>query len=119
VASDRALRLSDTERDRYVDRLRDGLGDGRLEIDEFHRRLDMLFAARTRGDAVKILRDLPSAKGDRVAKRRRRRFRDYRLYLRVNAFLWAIWVTQVVTGGSAHDLWPLWVTIPWGVIVIL
>jgi hypothetical protein len=101
-----------------VERLREGLSEGRIEIEEFRARLDALFAARTRGDALRVTRDLPLPRPS-TSPRRRRGIRRWRTFLKVNAVLWALWVAQVLNGGSPHDLWPLWVTIPWGVYVAI
>lgn len=44
-------------------RLNQAVGDGRLTMDEFSERLELAYAARTRGDLEPLLRDLP-ADGD-------------------------------------------------------
>lgn len=53
------MRASDAERERIADVLRDALADGRLGMDEFQERLDSTYQARTRGELVPLVRDLP------------------------------------------------------------
>ena len=115
MAIDPTLRLSDAERDSVVARLSDGLSDGRLELDDFNERLDAAYSAKTHGEVAVLTSDLPKVKRPKTpATRRARLKRRFGSYLAVNAVLWSIWTTQVLTAGSPHDLWPLWVTIPWG-----
>lgn len=53
------MRASDAERERIADVLRDALAEGRLGLDEFQERLDVAYRARTRGELVPLVRDLP------------------------------------------------------------
>ncbi|WP_431783625.1 DUF1707 SHOCT-like domain-containing protein [Streptomyces chumphonensis] len=55
------VRASDAERDEIADVLRDALADGRLDTDEFGERLDAAYRARTRGELVPLVADLPQA----------------------------------------------------------
>lgn len=104
--------VSDKEREALVDRLRDAYVEGRLSHEEFGVRLDRAHEARTHGELVTLAKDLP--------KLERRRSRVPWTYLEVNGTLWAIWgVTTVTGGGGLRDLWPLWVTAPWGVLVVV
>jgi hypothetical protein len=54
------VRASDAERDVVVGRLNRAVGEGRLTVDEFSGRLELAYAARTRGDLDPLLRDLPA-----------------------------------------------------------
>jgi hypothetical protein len=60
------LRASDAEREAAVGRLNQAVGAGRLTMDEFSERIELAYAARTRGDLEPLLRDLP-AEGDSTA----------------------------------------------------
>jgi hypothetical protein len=53
------VRASDAERDAVVARINQAVGEGRLTLDEFSERLELAYAARTRGDLDPLLRDLP------------------------------------------------------------
>lgn len=57
------VRASDAERDTVVGRLNQAVGEGRLTMDEFSGRLELAYAARTRGDLDPLLRDLPAGSG--------------------------------------------------------
>ncbi|MGH3314357.1 MAG: DUF1707 SHOCT-like domain-containing protein [Streptomyces sp.] len=60
------MRASDAERERVAEVLRDALAEGRLGMDEFQERLDSTYQARTRGELVPIVRDLPQSGADSV-----------------------------------------------------
>ncbi|MFB8024358.1 DUF1707 domain-containing protein [Streptomyces sp. NPDC056465] len=53
------MRASDAERERVAETLREAVAEGRLELDEFEQRLDATFKARTHGELVPLVRDLP------------------------------------------------------------
>lgn len=53
------MRASDAERERTAEVLRDALAEGRLGMDEFQERLESTYQARTRGELVPLVRDLP------------------------------------------------------------
>ncbi|MFG2593793.1 DUF1707 domain-containing protein [Streptomyces sp. NPDC048438] len=53
------MRASDAERERVAETLREAVAEGRLEMDEFEQRLDATFKARTHGELVPLVRDLP------------------------------------------------------------
>lgn len=52
------MRISDADRQRVADVLRDAAGDGRLDLDELEERLEMTWAAKTYGELVPITLDL-------------------------------------------------------------
>jgi hypothetical protein len=71
------LRASDAEREAVVSRLRDGVAEGRLTVEEFTSRMELAYDARTHGDLAPLTRDLPaestaSAAVDRPRRRGRR-----------------------------------------------
>ncbi|HQR27978.1 MAG TPA: DUF1707 domain-containing protein [Nocardioides sp.] len=53
------VRLSDAERDAAAHALGEHFAAGRLEREEYDQRLDVVLAARTRGELAKVFRDLP------------------------------------------------------------
>ena len=53
------LRVSDADRHKVADLLRDAAGEGRLDIDELDERLEATYAAKTYADLVPITADLP------------------------------------------------------------
>ncbi|MCK8676618.1 MULTISPECIES: DUF1707 domain-containing protein [Streptomyces] len=56
-----AMRASDAEREQTAERLREAMAEGRLDMAEFQERLDAAYTARTRGELVPLVRDLPVA----------------------------------------------------------
>jgi hypothetical protein len=60
------VRASDAEREAVVARLNQAAGEGRLTMDELSDRLELAYAARTRGDLDPLLRDLPADAGGAV-----------------------------------------------------
>ncbi|MGE7385413.1 DUF1707 SHOCT-like domain-containing protein [Streptomyces sp. NPDC004126] len=55
------MRASDADRERVVDRLRDAVAEGRLDMDEFEERLEAAYTSRTYAELEPLTRDLPAA----------------------------------------------------------
>jgi hypothetical protein len=55
------LRISDADRHRVGELLREAAGEGRLDIEELEERLEAAYAAKTYGDLVPLTADLPVA----------------------------------------------------------
>ncbi|MEV6845618.1 DUF1707 domain-containing protein [Actinoplanes sp. NPDC051411] len=53
------MRASDADRERVVERLRDALNEGRLDLGEYDERMQQAYAAKTYGDLDGLLTDLP------------------------------------------------------------
>ncbi|WP_323145267.1 DUF1707 domain-containing protein [Streptomyces sp. NBC_01565] len=60
VSSAPALRASDADRERVVERLRDAVAEGRLDMEEFQERLEAAYASRTYAELEPLTRDLPA-----------------------------------------------------------
>ena len=60
----RAMRISDADRHRVADLLREAAGEGRLDLEELEHRLEAAYAAKTYGDLVPITVDLPGHRDD-------------------------------------------------------
>ncbi len=115
------LRIGDAERRRAVADLQRHYVDGRLSADELGERTARAYAARTRGDLVALLLDLPPSPGAAPAGDGRRhpvrgqRPADVRAhagsYVLVMALLVAIWL--LTTPGGYF--WPIWPMLGWGV----
>lgn len=63
MAAPSGLRVGDAEREATAASLREHYAHGRLTLEEFQRRLDATFAAKTDVDLARITRDLPFAGG--------------------------------------------------------
>ena len=72
------LRVSDADRHKVADILRDAAGEGRLEIDELDERLEATYAAKTYADLVPITADLPAIPPGASPRSRARRRRACR-----------------------------------------
>src|SRR3954470_24156165 len=70
------IRVSDEERERSVETLRDHYADGRLSSDELEERVERAYHATTRGDLDSLVRDLPSGRGRRTRERLAKANRD-------------------------------------------
>jgi hypothetical protein len=57
------LRISDDDRHRVAELLREAAGEGRLDIEELEQRLESAYAAKTYGDLVPLTSDLPVSTG--------------------------------------------------------
>jgi len=53
------MRVSDSDRERAADLLREAAGHGRITMDELDERLEVAYAAKTYGDLAAVTRDLP------------------------------------------------------------
>jgi hypothetical protein len=62
-------RVSDAERSRVIELLKQHTADGRLTLDEFEGRVDETLAARTGSDLRTVLRDLPVPDRERPRSR--------------------------------------------------
>jgi class 3 adenylate cyclase len=73
------LRVSDNSRERAVSFLRRAYEQGVLPLEDFDERAAHAYAARTRAELSAVLRDLPSYRRWRLARRRRRTFLGFLL----------------------------------------
>jgi Domain of unknown function (DUF1707) len=53
------IRVGDAEREAVANELREHYAQGRLTMEDFQRRLDAAFAAKTRADLDALIKDLP------------------------------------------------------------
>jgi DUF1707 SHOCT-like domain len=56
-----SLRVSDADRDRVAEMLREAAGQGRITLDELEERLGLAYSAKTYVDLETVTRDLPSS----------------------------------------------------------
>ncbi len=61
MATASGLRIGDADREAAAAALREHYAEGRLTLDEFQHRLELVFAAKTDRDVAAITRDLPIA----------------------------------------------------------
>lgn len=134
------MRASDRDRQQVVERLRGGLEDGRLTMEEFADRMGTAFHAVTYGDLAPLCADLPAsspviaagpapAAGAAAAPAVLSRVGYLAGLPMVLKVLWTIWLVAVsvnvvvwalVTDPAGHlaDPWPLWVAGPYGAVLV-
>src|SRR4051812_50153652 len=59
--ADPDVRASDDDRERTAEQLRGAAAQGRISVDELEERLQAAYGARTQGELVPIVADLPAA----------------------------------------------------------
>src|SRR3954469_15354429 len=64
--ADPDVRASDDDRERTAEQLRGAAAHGRISVDELEERLQAAYGARTQGELVPLVADLPAA-GERPA----------------------------------------------------
>jgi hypothetical protein len=133
------LRAADVDRQFVADRLKVALNEGRLSLHEYDERLQETYAARTYGDLDKLLMDLPKAErsqivplaphapampqptGSTAAPGRgipKWVLATWSSWITVSLIVNAIWLASALTGGGAHNYWPIWVMLPWGAVLL-
>ena len=135
MTRDPSIRASDKDREEVASTLRESLTEGRLTLDEFDERIDSAYRAKTYGELDSLVTDLPRRAGvapatpadatanlfERWQARRASRYRrSWSRFITVNAAMWALWGVTLLSPGhhNVDDLWPLWLTIPWGAVLV-
>ena len=132
-----ALRVSDNERQAAVDRLRLAHDEGRLDLEEYDRRLAAAYASVTYGDLDRLFLDLPATGTAPVVPRSAAGVPAPRkaaavtvpvggvlarqplalkvlwtVYASVVAINLMVWLLVSLTNGDAVYFWPMWLLIP-------
>ena len=96
------LRVSDSDRERYIALLRGHTTEGRLTLDEFSDRVGEVYAARTFSDLNQTLRELPVEQPARprqpVVRRARSSLTSSPLVRKVAVVMLAIWIISMIAG---------------------
>jgi hypothetical protein len=133
------MRASDADRDRTVNLLREHHAEGRLDMEEFHDRLNAAYAAKTMGDLDHVLADLPGidlyrlpsaglrpappGTGNWLPSRRppaavARQAGQWAAWSVTSSALVVTWlIVGVVSGGYAWLPWFLLIVIPWAIAI--
>jgi hypothetical protein len=138
---DPQLRASDDDRDRTASLLREHHAAGRLDADEFQQRLDATFEAKTLGQLQELLADLPSIDLYHLPEQSMRRSQQasagepltpaehhsrisaawrhhWASWASVSMVLFVIWLIGAVGSHHLDGLWFLWVSGPWGALLL-
>ena len=121
------LRVSDAERAVVQERLRRAVGDGQLDLHEFDVRVQSVWAARTRGELVRVTADLPEPPPPPAPPGRRSVFSDTDAgtAMRVLTIIWAcavavnfvVWGTVSLANTEFIHPWWLYVAGPPGAVL--
>lgn len=116
-APDPELRISDEQRERAAQDIREHFAAGRLTDEELSERVHAVYSARTEGELKTLLADLPklpATPAQRKAELAQRRRHLQRRMLQeaggwISAFLvcTAIWASS----GASGQFWPIWVAL--------
>lgn len=118
------LRASDADREKIVDRLRLAMDEGRLTLHEFDERLQQVYAAKTNGELVPLVSDLPAVRPTK-GKGATTGPTDTGLIPTWVKIMWTPWVfvnILVVVIWLATGMgyfWPFWVAVPWGLALLI
>ncbi len=107
----KAVRASDSERERIAKLVSDAAGEGRLTLAEAEERLDRVYATRYRHELAAFVADLPGQEDERRLERRPATGRLARLphRLRVHAAVAVVLSVFLITRWIASDapfFWP-------------
>jgi hypothetical protein len=111
------VRASDADREKIVDQLRLAMNEGRLTLPEFDERLQQVYAAKTYGELMPLLSDLP-------AQRQSQRARAEGIPQWIT-IMWTPWVfvnalcVAIYLATGAGYFWPFWVAVPWGLALLI
>ncbi len=108
------LRVSDSQRERAAQEVREHFADGRLTDEELSDRLDAIYRAQTEAELRAARRDLPTLPATRRAEIAERRAQLQRQLIHRTggalipfAVCTAIWIAAGATGA----FWPIWVAL--------
>jgi hypothetical protein len=127
------MRAGDADRQAVADQLRVALTEGRLELHEYDERLQRTYAAKTYGDLSGLLSDLPAAAvpaprspdgkalvtASDAELTRRWLTEVWGSWVPVVGITSAIWAISSLASGELLYFWPVWVAVPWGLLLVL
>jgi hypothetical protein len=121
------IRASDEDRSRTAAALGEHYAAGRLTLEEFHERLDQVYAVTTQGELDRLMADLPGTDLSRLPQRRPPgpvqvpaggsvlAWRAaWRFWLAVSVVLFVAWLL----GGASGGPWFLWAAVPLGLLLL-
>jgi len=130
MATDPAIRASDTDREHLAGLLGEHLIAGRLNLDEFQERTEAAYAAVTLADLAPLVSDLPalsdapqpaphSSADPQTAAAIGRAFGGrWASWLLTSVICSVLWIATCLIAGNMQDFWPIWVIGPWGLVLL-
>lgn len=99
--------MNDDDRDTAMNRLRDAVGRGQLDLTEFVRRSDEVVRATSADDLSAAVVNLPLDPAARDAAERREYWGEWRWWLAGAIVLTAVWGFQGLGDGDFGRFWPV------------
>ncbi|WP_112139598.1 DUF1707 SHOCT-like domain-containing protein [Glycomyces dulcitolivorans] len=115
---DRTMRIGNPERGALTEILRAAVDQGYIDLDEYEKRVDVLLAAQTVGDAEVVLADLPTYQRILDAEEPEKlgtpdwikwMWFGFSIPIGINLGVWA--VVEFFTDGPIY-FWPIWIMVP-------
>ena len=115
-------RAADVDREEVAERLRQAVAEGRLDLDEYDERRAQVYRARTYGELDRLVDDLPkpvpAPPPPQPHAVRRWLVEQWRPWATVVMICVTIWSLTSIMSAELLYFWPLWVAVPWGVVLI-
>lgn len=114
---DREMRVGNPERTALTEILRSAVDQGYIDLDEYEKRVDVLLAAKTVGDAEAVLVDLPAYQQILNAQEpEKSETPDWIKWLWFGVSIpiginLGVWLILFFTIGAVY-FWPVWVAVP-------
>jgi hypothetical protein len=111
------LRVSDEQRDRAAQEIREHFAAGRLTDDELSDRIQAAYSARTEGELGALMADLPKLPATRAQQKAEIAQRRHELQRRLlqeaggGAALFVLCTVIWLTSGANGQFWPIWVAL--------
>ncbi|GAB3218855.1 hypothetical protein GCM10027447_00260 [Glycomyces halotolerans] len=135
------VRISNAERERAIEQLREALEEGRIELSEFDERSKATYEAKTNAELDLVFQDLPVSRAHdssvhtidltpeeraerEAAVRERVEGGGSRLSGMTQALIWVscttlpIWLFVLLITGETQGFWPFWAIISLGAITL-
>jgi hypothetical protein len=118
------MRVSDVDRERTAELLRNAVGDGRLDLTEFDERLRSAYAAVTSADLARVTVDLPAAPAAVVPAPTATPEADetadaWRKWLGGSILMIAIWGGISLATGELASFWPAIPITIWAAVLLV
>ncbi len=111
------VRISDQERDRAAEEIREHFAAGRLDEDELNERVSAAYAAKTSGELAALRADLPKLPATtaqtraQLAQRRSQLMRRTLQQAGGGVSLFVLCTVIWLTSGANGQFWPQWVAL--------
>jgi hypothetical protein len=136
---DPQMRAADSDRDAVASRLGEHMSAGRLTVAEYEDRVARAYAAKTYGELATLTADLPAGRGGTsrqagpaarpqpvaaracapwAARGSTWRRAAWGSWASTALIVTTIWLITSLSSGAFLYFWPIWVIVPWGVVLM-